>query len=192
MRAGKSDKTPRAPTVRSVPALARPPPLATVSLTFHGCRPVTWSLAPAYAYLALLTVTLAVIDIRTKTLPNVLTLTGYPVLLVLLAIPAAIDGRWDDYGRAVVGSAITLLAFTGMALLTPEGMGMGDAKLAGVLALPLAFESWLDLVFAMVGAFLLSAVVSIVLLALRRVDRRSLLPFGPYLMAATWLVIALR
>lgn len=163
-----------------------------VSLTCHGRLPVTWTLAPAYAYLAALTVVLTVIDIRTKTLPNVWTLTGYPILIALLALPAAIDGRWDDLGRALVGSAVTLIAFIVLAILTPRGMGMGDAKLAGVLALPLAFESWMDLAIAMVGAFILSALVSIVLLALRRVNRQSLLPFGPYLMGATWLVIALR
>lgn len=153
---------------------------------------MSWTLIPAYAYLALLTVTLTIIDIRTKTLPNVLTLTGYPVLLMLLAIPAATDGRWDDYGRAVLGSAVTLLTFTGLALLTPQGLGMGDAKLAGVLALPLAFASWWSLVLAMTGAFILSAIVSIFLLMTRRVDRRSLIPFGPFLIVAAWIVIALR
>lgn len=153
---------------------------------------MTWTLVPAYAYLAVLTVVLTVIDIRTKTLPNVWTLSAYPVLIALLALPAAVDGRWDDLGRALVGSAMTLLTFIALAILTPQGMGMGDAKLAGALALPLAFESWTDLAIAMVGAFILSALVSLVLLALRRVDRQSLLPFGPYLMGATWLVIALR
>lgn len=153
---------------------------------------MTWTLAPTYGYLAVLTVVLTVIDIRTRTLPNVLTLTGYPILLALLVIPAAVDDRWTDFGRAVLGALVTLLVFTGMALLTPHGLGMGDAKLAGVLALPLAFQSWLDLGLALAGAFVLSAIVSIILLALRRVDRSSLLPFGPFLMAATWLVIAFR
>jgi leader peptidase (prepilin peptidase)/N-methyltransferase len=153
---------------------------------------MTWALVPAYGYLAALTIVLTVTDIRTRTLPNGWTLSGYPILIGLLALPAAVDDRWDDFWRALLGAALTLVVFTGMALLTPQGLGMGDAKLAGVLAFPLTFAGWLDLVLAMAGAFVLSALVSIALLLLRRVDRRALIPFGPFLMGATWLVIALR
>ncbi len=152
---------------------------------------MTWTLVPAYAYLAVLTAALTVIDIRTKTLPNPLTLSGYPILIGLLLIPTVADDRWDDLARAIVGSIITLTVFVGLALLTPQGLGMGDAKLAGVLALPLAYSTWWSLIVAMVGAFILSAIVSVILLALRRVDRQSQVPFGPYLVAATWLVIVL-
>lgn len=153
---------------------------------------MTWTLVPAYLYLAGLTLVLAVIDIRTKTLPNALTISGYPIMLALLAVPAALNDRWDDFGRALLGSIVTLVTFIGMALITAQGMGMGDAKLAGVLALPLAFASWTHVIVAMAGAFVLSAIVSLVLLAFRRVDRNSLLPFGPYLIAATWLVLIIR
>ncbi len=153
---------------------------------------MTWTLVPAYGYLAALTIVLTVTDIRTKALPNAWTLSGYPIMIGLLVFPAVIDNRWDDFWRALLGAAIILLLFTGMALLTPQGLGMGDAKLAGVLALPLAFASWLNLAIAMAGAFVLSAIVSIALLVLRRVDRHTLIPFGPYLMGATWLVIAVR
>ena len=140
----------------------------------------------------MLTAILTVIDIRTRTLPNMLTLTGYPIMALLLLLPAALDDRWSDLARGLLGSGLTLLVFIGLGLLSPRGFGMGDAKLAGVLALPLAFSSWMNLVLAMAGAFILSALVSIALLLLRRVDRRSLIPFGPFLMGATWLVIVLR
>jgi leader peptidase (prepilin peptidase)/N-methyltransferase len=42
----------------------------------------------------------------------------------------------------------------------------------------------------MAGAFILSAVVSVALLISRRATRRSLIPFGPFLIAATWIVTA--
>lgn len=147
-----------------------------------------WTLVPAYAYLAVLSVALTVIDIRHKVLPNVLTLTGYPIMLVLLAIPAALQDDWSAWVRSAMGSALTLGIFTAMALLASRSFGMGDAKLAGVLAMPLAWSSWTHTVVAMAGAFVLSAVVSAFLLLARRVNRYSLIPFGPFLITSTWLV----
>ena len=147
-----------------------------------------WTLVPAYAYLLVLSIVLTVIDIRHKVLPNVLTLTGYPIMLALLAIPAISGQDWQAWARAATGSALTLGAFTAMALLASRSFGMGDAKLAGVLAMPLTWSSWTHTIVAMAGAFLLSAMVSVVLLSSRRVNRHSLIPFGPFLIASTWLV----
>ena len=147
-----------------------------------------WTLAPAYAYLAVLSIVLTVIDIRHKVLPNVLTLTGYPIMLALLAIPAISGQDWQAWSRAATGSALTLGVFTGMALLAPRSFGMGDAKLAGVLAMPLTWFSWTHTIAAMAGAFLLSALVSVGLLCSGRVNRSSLIPFGPFLIGSTWMV----
>lgn len=147
-----------------------------------------WTLVPAYAYLAALSVTLTVIDIRHKVLPNALTLTGYPIMLALLAIPAALQDDWSAWMRSALGSVLTLGIFTAMAVIASRSFGMGDAKLAGVLAMPLTWSSWTHTLVAMAGAFLLSALVSVVLLLARRVNRYSLIPFGPFLIASTWLV----
>ena len=147
-----------------------------------------WTLVPAYAYLLALSIVLTIIDIRHKVLPNLLTLTGYPIMLALLAIPALSGEEWQAWTRAATGSAVTLGVFTVMALLASHSFGMGDAKLAGVLAMPLTWSSWTHTVVAMAGAFLLSALISVILLSSRRVNRYSLIPFGPFLIASTWLV----
>lgn len=148
-------------------------------------------MAPTYTYLAILSIALTVIDIRHKVLPNVLTLTAYPIVLVLLTIPAALEDQWNAWLRATAGSAVTLAIFTALAMFSSGSFGMGDAKLAGVLALPLTWTSWTNTVAAMAGAFVLSALVSVILVALGRANRHSLIPFGPFLIAATWLVIAI-
>ena len=63
-----------------------------------------WDL-PAYLYLGAVGIALALIDLDTKRLPNVLVLPSYAVAAVLLALPALVDDRWDDYLRAVLGWA---------------------------------------------------------------------------------------
>lgn len=148
-------------------------------------------MVPAYTYLAVISVLLSIIDIRRQVLPNVVTLTSYPVMLVLLAIPAIVDQSWDAWTRALAGSLLTLVVFTIMVLLSSGSFGMGDAKLAGVLALPLTWTSWTHTWIAMAGAFVLSAVISVVLLVMHRANRHALIPFGPFLIASTWLVTAL-
>ncbi len=150
-----------------------------------------WTLVPAYAYLAGVSAVLAVIDIRQHLLPNVLTLTSYPILMVLLALPAFVDDNWGAWTRSVTASMLTLAIFTSLAVFSSGSFGMGDAKLAGFLAMPLAWSSWAHTLMAMAGAFVLSALVSVALLLLHRATRHSLIPFGPFLIAATWIVTVL-
>jgi leader peptidase (prepilin peptidase)/N-methyltransferase len=62
---------------------------------------------------------------------------------------------------------------------------MGDVKLAGVVGLMAGWVSWATALVALILAFLLSAVVSIVLLLTRRANLKSALPFGPFLLGGT-------
>lgn len=149
---------------------------------------LTWDL-PAYLYLASITVPLAVIDLRTLRLPNAVTLTAYPVVALLLLLPAAIDGRWSDYGRAALAGAALLALYVVLHLINPAGMGLGDVKLAGSLGALLGWISWNALLWGAMAGFLLGAIAGLLLIALGRAGRRSELPFGPAMLAGAWLAI---
>lgn len=150
---------------------------------------MTWLLVPTYVFLGVLSVVLIVIDIRERRLPNAWTLSAYPVFLALLLIPTVITDQWDALLRAVLGAILTVLVLWVLASVRTQGLGMGDVKLAGALAMPLAWHSWTLLLLGIAGAFVLSAVFSVVLLSLGRARASTLIPFGPFLLAATWLVI---
>ena len=149
---------------------------------------LTWDL-PAYLFLASITVPLAVIDLRTLRLPNIVTLTAYPVVAVLLLLPAAIDARWSDYGRAALAGVALLALYVVLHLVNPAGMGLGDVKLSGSLGALLGWISWNALLWGAVAGFLLAAVAGLVLISLRRAGRKSELPFGPWMLAGAWLAI---
>ena len=53
----------------------------------------------------------------------------------------------------------------------------------------LGWWSWDAVLWGTLAGFVLSAVVSLVLLALRRASLRTALPFGPFMLAGAWLVI---
>ena len=57
-------------------------------------------------------------------------------------------------------------------------MGWGDVKLAAVLGLAYGFPA---IVFNLAFAFMSGALVALVMMALRRSNMKSLLPFGPFI-----------
>jgi leader peptidase (prepilin peptidase)/N-methyltransferase len=65
-------------------------------------------------------------------------------------------------------------------------MGLGDVKLAGVLGLFLGFLGWAPLVVGAFAAFLLGGLFSVGLLALRKANRKSGIPFGPWMLGGAW------
>jgi leader peptidase (prepilin peptidase) / N-methyltransferase len=153
-----------------------------------GPRPVLI----AYCYLGAVGVALAIIDARYRRLPDALTLPSYPVALALLGVAAlTTPGGARHYLTALAGLAATGLVFAAQALIYPAGLGWGDVKLSGLLG---GYLGWLGvgpLVTGLVAGYLLAAGAGLVLLAARRATRRTLVPFGPFLLAGALFAILL-
>jgi leader peptidase (prepilin peptidase) / N-methyltransferase len=75
--------------------------------------------------------------------------------------------------------------------INPAGMGYGDVKLSGVIGMALAWLGWPVLLLGAALAFVLSAVVSLILLALKRVTLKSTLPFGPFMLLGAFTAVLL-
>jgi leader peptidase (prepilin peptidase)/N-methyltransferase len=155
--------------------------MATVVVRF-GLNPPT----PAWCYLAAVGVPLAIIDVREHRLPDMLTLPSYPASLLLLgaAAPFVPDGA-GRFVHALIGMAAAVALFFLLLLAFPAGIGMGDVKLAGPLG---AYLGWLGATAFLAGlmaAWLLAAMTGLGLMAAGRASRKTQLPFGPFLIAAT-------
>jgi leader peptidase (prepilin peptidase)/N-methyltransferase len=142
-----------------------------------------------YVYFAIVSVPLAVIDLRTHRLPNPLTLSAYPIVLIGLALPGAIDGRWGDFGRGLLAGLAALVAFALLHVINPSGMGLGDVKLAAPMGALLGWLSWSSLMVGLFLGFALAAIVGVALLATGRAGRKSAIPFGPFMLAGAWIAI---
>jgi leader peptidase (prepilin peptidase)/N-methyltransferase len=152
----------------------------------------SWAL-PAYLFLAAISVALALIDIDTKRLPNALVLPSYPVAVMLLALASWNPGGasdWQAWVRALIGGAALYAVYFLLMFVYPAGMGFGDVKLAGVLGLFLGWVGWGALVVGWFAAFLLGGLFSIGLLASRRANRKTGIPFGPWLLLGAVVGIA--
>ncbi|WP_214412901.1 prepilin peptidase [Sphaerisporangium fuscum] len=155
------------------------PPLAEIC-TAAVCALVAWRVEGgfslvAWLYAAVAGCALAAIDWRTRRLPDVITLSSYPVLALLLAptgdLPAALLG-----GLALAG------VYGVMWFVRPDALGFGDVKLAGLvgmLAGTLGVDAWL---VAAVGGQFLGAGYAVALLATRRGTLKSHFPLGPFIL----------
>jgi leader peptidase (prepilin peptidase)/N-methyltransferase len=145
---------------------------------------------PAFAYLAAIGVALALIDLDTHRLPNVIVLPSYPVLAALLALASWGTGDWPAMLRAVIGGAALWAGYFLLCLAHPRGMGFGDVKLAGLLGGALAWVGWGAFAVGAFGAFLLGGIFSVVLLVSGRATRGSGIPFGPWMLLGAAVGIA--
>ncbi len=133
-------------------------------------------------YLAAISIALALIDLDVRRLPNAIVLPSYAVV----ARPAR-RGQRRRGGAGGRSSGRSLGAVGGfgfyfvLAFVYPAGMGFGDVKLAGVLGAVLAWAGWAELVVGGFLGFLLGGVVGILLMALRLATRKTMIPFGPYM-----------
>ena len=144
---------------------------------------------PAFLYLGAAGTALALIDLDTKRLPDVITLPSYPVAAALLAVAALAAGEWDTYLRALLGMAALYSGYFLVALISPRSMGFGDVKLAGVLGLYLGWLGWDVLAVGAFAGFFLGGVLGIALLAAKRATRKSAIPFGPFMLLGALLAV---
>ncbi|MBA3636694.1 MAG: prepilin peptidase [Rubrobacteraceae bacterium] len=157
------------------PISARYPAVeATTGLLFGAAAyefGASLALLPALV-LASALISLAVIDLEHRLLPNVIVgpaaLAG--LVLSILADPAG----WWMYPLSAVAVAGFLF---GLVLIYPSGMGMGDVKMGGMLG---AFLGPYAALAVFLGA-LLGAVSGGLLMAAGKVQRRSALPFGLFM-----------
>ena len=126
-------------------------------------------------------------DLDQRLLPDVLTLPVIPVALVY-----AISGANPLVGTEVVLAVVAAIAIPAVLYLPsiPFGagaFGLGDVKLLMGVGLLAGGERTLG---SVIFALALSGVVLLVLLATRRIGRKSFVPFGPFfILGALWAVL---
>ena len=141
----------------------------------------------AFGFVAVLGVALAAIDIAAQRLPDPLTLPAYPILITLLTGAAFVSHDFAALLRALLGGLALAVAYLLLALVRPGQLGGGDIKLAGIAGLALGWLGWPTLIAGAALGFVLSAIVSVALLAARRVTLHSAICFGPFLLGGALL-----
>ena len=132
----------------------------------------------------------AYIDFRTYRIPNTFVLFGLISRAVLIPFELLIDGDYAKFSlvSGLVAAVAMLLAAVICAVLAKRSIGFGDMILFIVLGLFLEMEgSW----GAMFLSLILSLVIAITLMLLKKIKRNDSIPFGPAIMLGTYLSVCL-
>lgn len=143
---------------------------------------------PAVGALLLCSIVLAGVDLRTMKLPNSWVL-GTAAIAAFLAVQAAAYYYDSSYlVRFGVTGVATAAMYALLSLSTRgRGIGMGDAKLAPIIAACAGLVSYPSAVVAVFLPFVLGTLV-VMVRALRGISwRRQQIPFGPFLLTGGWL-----
>ncbi|MDP7095218.1 MAG: prepilin peptidase, partial [Candidatus Marinimicrobia bacterium] len=124
-------------------------------------------------------ITISFIDLEHMIIPDGLVLAAAMLGLMAL-IFNILPISWPDsaYGALLYGGGLALAGYAGKLIYKMETMGWGDVKLALVMGLCLG---WKMSMISLLLAFLVAALFVVVGLAVGRLSRKQLIPFGPFL-----------
>ena len=123
---------------------------------------------------------MARVDLAVFRLPDVLTLPAGVGTAARLGVCALVPGT-RVRGRCVARRGALLGLYFVLHLVNPGGMGFGDVKLAPTLGMALGWYGW-EAVYRRYVRGLRPGGGGLALLALRRADRKTAIPFGPFML----------
>lgn len=138
----------------------------------------------AYILLAPMLICALAIDYKLQIIPNRLNLTIFEVGLVYTFIEGIININIaiDMLLGMVVGAGIFLfITLVGGLIAGKEAMGFGDVKLMGALGL---FFGWRTIIIISLIAFLLGAIIGVILMIFKKKNSNEYIPFGPFIVIA--------
>ncbi len=130
-----------------------------------------------YMFLASALLTISVIDFKHMIIPD-----SIVVFIGILAIINLIFNikLWLYF---VVGFFVVSVILLVIAIITKGGMGGGDIKMMAVAGLLIG---WDKILLALMLGAILGSVVGVTLIALKIIERKQFIPFGPFLAAGVF------
>jgi leader peptidase (prepilin peptidase) / N-methyltransferase len=132
---------------------------------------------------------LAYCDLKRRLLPKTLVYALSVAVIGSGVVIGLCTSEWERLFQASLGGVISLALFFIVNLLNPRWLAFGDVRLSLVFGFGLAWVSPIDLFEGFFYANVLAFFAGLVLIASRRADRRSALPFGVFMALGAALVL---
>ena len=140
-----------------------------------------------YGFLTLLLIVCMFSDIKGCIIPNEINFVGFIVGIILTfwKMLINVNAALDALAGMLVGFLV-FLAIAGLSVLIfkKEGMGGGDIKLMGVIGLYVGLFNNIQI---FILSFFIAAIISIFLLVTKIKKSDDYIPFGPFIVLATYL-----
>ena len=131
-----------------------------------------------YIILSSALIIIAFIDLNEMIVPDVISLPGIGVGLILSFFVPYITFINSVSGVVVGGGIILIIALVGSMIFKKEAMGGGDIKLAAMIG---AFLGWRYTIISLFLGFFLGALAGIFLILSKIKSREDMVPFGPFI-----------
>lgn len=118
------------------------------------------------------------IDLNKQIIPDVISLPGIGVGLILSFFVPYISFINSALGVLVGGGIILAIGLAGSVIFKKEAMGGGDVKLAAMIG---AFLGWKYTIISLFLGFFLGALVGIFLILSKIKSKEDMVPFGPFI-----------
>lgn len=130
-----------------------------------------------------------VIDYKLQIIPNRLNMTMFEIGIILMFLAGIFNANIaiDMFFGMLAGAGVFLLiTLVGGLIAGKEAMGFGDVKLMGALGI---FFGLANTITITLMAFLIGAILSIILLVTKIKKTDEYIPFGPFIVIATFIAM---
>ena len=130
-----------------------------------------------------------VIDYKLQIIPNRLIMTMFEIGIILMFLAGIFNANIaiDMFFGMLAGAGIFLLiTLVGGLIAGKEAMGFGDVKLMGALGIYFGLANTITITLM---AFLIGAILSIMLLVTKVKKTDEYIPFGPFIVIATFIAM---
>jgi leader peptidase (prepilin peptidase)/N-methyltransferase len=148
-----------------------------------------WFVLVALWWLVIAGVALTVIDFKHFTLPNSIVYPTFIAGALLLLISSFVMADFEPLARSVVGGTVSLVLYGLIIVASPQGMGLGDMKLSGLLGFYLAWFGWGALFVGLLLPFLLASIFALIKIVSKKARRKSQIAFGPWMILGAFLAL---
>lgn len=121
------------------------------------------------------------IDTQIRKIPNSITYPSAMAIVIIALMESLLRHSWTPLLGALVSMFAVFSSFVAINVASKGGMGLGDAKLAAVIAGALIPFGYRYVLWAMVAAFFGGSIYGIVQIKLHRASRKTAVPFGLFL-----------
>lgn len=135
----------------------------------------------AYSILIIMLTMATITDIKKMIIPNKLLIVGFCISILAMFINKEVTILSSILGGTISGGAIWALSY-----LTKGGIGLGDVKLIAVIGL---FVGLVNIFSILMFSTIFSGLLGIILLVFKIRDKKDSLPFAPFILIGTILVL---
>lgn len=139
---------------------------------------------------SLLALVLAIIDYKSKILPNKYVLALAVTSIVLISVASKFN--IEVIVRSIYISILIFVAYLAMYFFSKKTFGLGDVKYSFALSLPATYLFGINQTINMhVSAFILGGIIALVILISKKVSKNHAIAFGPFMSVSYFLFFVL-